>query len=141
MPVSQKQEERKDKIKAVFSFGGGYAFLIDKGLSPLENFEPKSSFQLSALVPLGKFSGLRFDMGFSQWLRNKYEITGSYDYYSYNEQKKHCYYFKTDFILGNLTKMAKFWFFVSAGFGMSFSKAESYLFKRLWDDPIRTLTY
>ena len=104
----QNKFENLNKIKAVLSFGAGVAYLTTKSSAPFNDFDPKSSFQLSALVPLGKWAGLRLDMGYSNWQRDAYEESDQVITNSYGARKRDCFYLKPDFVAGDFTSTNKF---------------------------------
>jgi len=140
--LNKSKNASKEKVKAVFSFGAGTAFLSNKGSAPVNDFKPKSSFQLSALVPLGKWAGLRLDMGYSNWERDAYEESDQVITNSYGARKRDCFYLKPDFVAGDFTSTNKFWFYLSAGFGMNFLKDGAYLFESTnWDGYTKSYNY
>ncbi|HEY3252086.1 MAG TPA: hypothetical protein VGK25_13330 [Ignavibacteria bacterium] len=131
--ITDEKKMNKNKMRIVLSFGGGFATISNKN-----NFNNESSFQLSALLPLGKFMGLRLDMGYSNWFKDDYNTEG-YDtisgfeiYDSYGEQTKESYNIKTDLVLGNFSTN-KFWFYISAGIGLNFLRDGGYVYEHiLW---------
>jgi len=133
------------KYNFILSAGGGISFLIGQNReSSYRGYDPQFSLQLNGMYPFSDSKGIRVDIGFSKFKRNRehYYYYGSGSDITFEGGDMYFYSAKADFIFGLLRPESKFMVYGAVGLGIHVThnneSIETVYYS--WDSTLHTYT-